>query len=158
MISLMQNYRYAVLGLCGIAIFIGVYRLLSPNAFKTQLMVVSEFFVIAFMIFPLFNGVGFESLQFEGSDFDFRNDETYSLFQAQEIERDLKPIILEKLQAEGINPIGIGIDITVEENEIIIKKADVIIEEEQKIPSVSIKEKIIQYLGFPVEFKVKDGD
>ncbi|MEG1971695.1 MAG: hypothetical protein RR315_00950, partial [Oscillospiraceae bacterium] len=96
MISLMQNYRYAVLGLCGIAIFIGVYRLLSPNAFKTQLMVVSEFFVIAFMIFPLFNGVGFESLQFEGSDFDFRNDETYSLFQAQEIERDLKPIILEK--------------------------------------------------------------
>lgn len=158
MISLIQNYRYAVLSLCGIAIFIGVYRLLVPNSFRTQLMVVSEFFVIAVMIFPLFNGVGFEKPNFMEPKFDFLNDNAYSILEVQQIEKNLKPIISEKLQAVGIKPIGIGIDIIVTESEITVKKAKVTIESEQAIPNGEVRENLEEYFGFPVEFKIKDSD
>lgn len=132
-------------------------RLLSPASSKSSpVMIAVNLFIVLNLIHPITGLSGYANsfvVEQEISSLRFDADVLYE----SSVKSSIEKLIQDKLQALGIKPSSILIDITVIEEQLKVDKISVTLAAEDADKKALIREQLVKYLGLPVEVSTEQS-
>ncbi|GEM_PF-4462217 len=128
-----------------------IIRLISPSSSKSSpVMIAVNLFIVLNLIHPITGLSGYADsfvVTQEISAQSFDADDFYE----ESVKNSIQKLIQDKLQALGIKPSSILIDITVIDEQLKVDKISITLAAEDASKKTLIREQLVKYLGLPVE-------
>ncbi len=147
----MYEIKMWAFGIIAVSFISCIIRLVSPSSSKSSpVMIAVNLFIVLNLIHPLASFAGYTNSFVVTQEISAQSFDVDAMYE-ESVKSSIEKLIHDKLQALGIKPNSILIDITVVDEQLNVDKISITLADEDASKKTLIRDQLVKYLGLPVE-------